>query len=74
MAELPLYDPQRACCKCGFDRTTDRYRDWEFTFAGCRAIMTNAERILRECLRCGYQWAERPLVATEPFRREDLPA
>ena len=43
------YDSQRKCPKCLADAST-RYR---------------GGRLLRRCLRCGYEWTEEPLDTLE---------
>ncbi len=48
--ELPKYNPNRKCAKCGYAARTD---------------LSRPDRIRRTCGRCGYVWFERTLDAEE---------
>lgn len=50
---LPPFDPDAACPKCGHDRVSARYRVWTGAFT-----QKQREWICRQCERCGFLWDE----------------
>lgn len=62
-AALPPYSgPDAVCVKCGYDQASTVYVPRSVVAWDDRITVANApahdEYLRRECLRCGYQWAE----------------
>ncbi len=66
---LPIYDPKRACCKCGSTDVSTTYRTTsQISVSVNGSCGTDAPHLCRFCRVCGYRWAEAPLDgATRPW-------
>ncbi len=57
--DLPPFNESAVCVKCGFGDIHSHYYQAEHASSRQYSV---PEHIIRQCIRCGFEWAEAPIV------------
>lgn len=66
--DLPPFDPDACCPKCGWDRVVTEHKGGHTPSLNYPGAFFSPEQFVRRCERCQYAWREQVPVDAREFR------